>query len=318
MSVEPVEILVAEAEGMSEDAVAALRRAGRVTLGDLDRPALLRAVGGAAVLWVRLRHRIDAEVLDAAPELRAVATPTTGLNHIDLDEAARRGISVLSLRGETEFLKNVRATAEHTVNLILALLRHTPAAARHVTEGGWSRDLFRGEELQGKTVGIVGYGRLGRIVARYLNAFDATLLASDVRDDLDADPWVTVVPLPELFFRSDIVTLHASLTPESHGFFGREQFARMKPGARFINTARGELIDEVALLECLQDGRLAGAALDVLSGERPAGMGDHPLVRYARENANVIITPHVGGCTRESMETTERFLAEKVARFLGA
>ena len=148
-------------------------------MADLDRSGLVAAVGEVNILWVRLRHRIDAEVMAAAPHLKIIVTPTTGLNHIDLEEAGRRGIRILSLRGEAEFLQDVRATAEHTLALILALLRHVPTALTHVQEGGWNRDQFKGRELHRKTVGVVGYGRLGRIVARYLRAFDTQVLITD-------------------------------------------------------------------------------------------------------------------------------------------
>ncbi|HEU4629848.1 MAG TPA: NAD(P)-dependent oxidoreductase, partial [Gemmatimonadaceae bacterium] len=161
-------VLVAESAGFSPRAAALLRDAGELTLADLDRDDLLRAAGDADVLWVRLRHRIDAEVLHAAPRLRMLVTPTTGLNHVDLAAARARDVDVLSLRGEVAFLRDVRATAEHTIALILALLRRLPAAAAHAAAGGWERDRFRGHELYGRTVGVVGYGRLGRIVARYL------------------------------------------------------------------------------------------------------------------------------------------------------
>src|SRR5262249_11149941 len=144
-----------------------------------DRTGLLSSVRTADILWVRLRHQIDVEVIAAAPHLKLIATPTTGLNHIDLREAQRNGIEVVSLQGENEFLQDVRATAEHTVTLILALLRHVPASLEHVRGGGWNRDLFKGHELCGKVIGIVGYGRLGRIVGRYLSVFDAHILVAD-------------------------------------------------------------------------------------------------------------------------------------------
>ena len=311
-------ILVAESLDFSKEAAALLRRCGRMTFEDLDRPSLLRAVAKTEVLWVRLRNQIDAEVMENAPHLRTIVSPTTGLNHIDLEEAARRGIRVLSLRDDTEFLKTVRATAEHTVGLMMALIRHIPAARAHVVSGGWTRDKFRGNEIAGKTAGVVGYGRLGRIVARMLLAFEMRVLASDPHVwTNDGDPGVEIVALNELLAQSDIVTLHVNLYPETSGFFGGEQFAQMKPGAWFINTARGELVDEAALLEALRSGRLAGAAVDVLSDERSTGMGSHPLVQYARQYDNLIVTPHIGGCTLESMEKTEGHMARKLADVLG-
>ncbi len=164
-------LLIAESEGFSQTALRQLLQHFDVESADLDRAGLLNRVGAFDALWVRLRNRIDREAFDAAPRLQFVITNTTGLNHIDLEEAERRGVRVISLRGEAEFLKDVRATAEHTVGLLLALVRHVPAAHAHVCGGGWNRDLFRGNELYGKTAGIVGYGRLGRIVSKYLRAF---------------------------------------------------------------------------------------------------------------------------------------------------
>jgi D-3-phosphoglycerate dehydrogenase len=309
-------ILVSESSGFSPRAAELLREAGDLTLADLDRSRLLTAVRDVDILWVRLRNRIDRQVLDAAPELKIIATPTTGLNHIDLNESRNRGIEVLSLFGETAFLNDVRATAEHTVALILALLRHLPAATAHARSGGWNRDQFKGRELRGKTVGVVGYGRLGRIVSRYLKAFDTVVLAADPNvDPASVEPAVTFVPLERLLVDSDLVTLHVSLSETTHGFFGRRQFAEMKKGSWFINTSRGELVDETALLDALRSGHLAGAALDVVSGEDPERMESHPVVSYALEHGNLILTPHIGGCTAESMTQTEVFLAQKVLRF---
>jgi D-3-phosphoglycerate dehydrogenase len=310
-------ILVAEPSGFSSAALTLLRRAGRVILNDLDRPELLQAVAPVDVLWVRLRHRIDEELIERATRLKVVVTPTTGLNHLDLEELACRNIRVLSLRGETEFLKTIHATAEHTVGLVLSLIRHIPQARAHVIGGGWDRDPFRGTELSGKTVGIVGYGRLGRIVSRLFVAFESRVLASDPHVCVtDVDPGVRIVPLPELLQQSDIISVHVNLYAETTGFFTREHFAQMKRGAWFVNTARGELVDEDALLEALQSGNLRGAAVDVLSQESPAGMGDHPLVRYARGHTNLLVTPHIGGCTLESMEKTELHMARKLCEFL--
>jgi D-3-phosphoglycerate dehydrogenase len=307
---------VSESSGFSPRAAELLGEAGDLTLANLERGALLSAVRDVDILWVRLRNRVDRQVLDAAPELKIIATPTTGRNHIDLNESRNRGIEVLSLFGETAFLSDIRATAEHTVGLILALIRNLPAATAHARMGGWNRDQFKGRELRGKTVGVVGYGRLGRIVSRYLKGFDTVVLAADPNVDPGSiEPPVTLVPLERLLGESDLVTLHVSLSEATHGFFGRRQFSAMKKGGWFINTSRGELVDETALLDALGTGHLAGAALDVLSGEDSESMGTHPVVSYALEHENLILTPHIGGCTAESMTQTEVFLAEKVVRF---
>lgn len=312
-----MKLLLAESRGFPPAALATLRKAADVVAADLDRSGLLAAVRDVDALWVRLRNTIDAEVFDAALRLKILVTPTTGLNHVDLAEAAGRGVQVLSLRGEADFLKDVRATAELTIGLILALVRHIPAATRHARSGGWNRDAFEGRELYGKTAGVVGYGRLGRIVARYLRALDMHVLVSDPHLDAPSvEPGVSGVSLEELLRQSDLVTLHASLSDATAGFFGRREFQSMKPGAWFVNTARGELIDEAALLESLESGRLAGAAVDVLCDEDSTGMSGHRLVEYARTSDRLLITPHIGGCTVESLDKTETFLAEKLATML--
>ncbi len=292
---------------------------GQVVFSDLDREGLKRSLPGVDVLFVRLRNYIDAEIMDLAPNLRAIVSPTTGLGHIDTEAAAARGVEILSLQNAGSVLNDVRATAEHTIGLILAMLRHIAEAVNHTRLGHWDRDLFRGREIHRKNVGIVGYGRLGRIVARYLLAFDARVLATDRPDwHGSADAGVIMMPLPDLLRQSDIVSLHVNVTPSTRGFFGRACFEAMKPNAYFVNTARGELIDEDALLEALVSGRLAGAALDVLSSEQMRGSSQPSLVTYAEKHSNLILTPHIGGCTVESMDQTERFLASRLCAWLSS
>lgn len=232
-------ILVAEATGFSRHAAENLRGHGRVVMADLDRRQLLASVPDADVLWVRLRNRIDREVMEAGRNLRAVATPTTGLNHIDLVEAERRNIRVISLQGANDFLRHVYATAEHTVALILALLRHVPGAHDHVMSGIWNRDLFIGRELHGKRAGIIGCGRVGRMVSGYLRALGMRVLVTDVQNfDRGISSDVELVSLTHLLYTSDIVTVHIPLSDRTKGFFGEAEFARMKPGSWFINTSR--------------------------------------------------------------------------------
>ena len=313
MSGKRPKILVTESSGFSSEAAALLRKHGDLVLADLTRAGLLSEVGEADVLWIRLRHRIDVEILAAAPRLTMIITPTTGLNHIDLAEAERRGIKILSLQGETQFLNDVRATAEHTIALTLSLLRRVPSAVEDVKKGSWDRDRFKGRELFGKTIGVIGYGRLGRIVAKYFSAFDTRILVSEPHLDLlSIGSDIAMLGIDELLQQSDIVTLHVNLSDRTRYFFGKEQFSKMKASAWFINTARGELIDETALLDALRSGHLAGAALDVLQNEQYNDMGLHPLVAYAREHENLLITPHIGGCTVESMDKTEVFMAQKL------
>jgi D-3-phosphoglycerate dehydrogenase / 2-oxoglutarate reductase len=302
---------------MAELAVRRLEEVGPVSLGDLSRDELREQISEFEVVWVRLRHQVDEELIAAAPRLRVLATPTTGLNHLDLVALERRGITVVSLRGETEFLRDVRATAEHTVALMLAVLRRLPAASEHVRKGEWNRDLFRGTEIFGKMVGIIGFGRLGRLVAEYLAAFGAMVIVCDPSVDPKTIPsQFQHVDLEDVLARSDILTLHASVSRGARPILGAEEFRLIRRGAVLINTARGELIDEAALVQALKTGRLRGAGVDVLSSEGSVRVAEHPLVRLARERADVVVTPHIGGGTEESLAKAEIFLADKVKRLL--
>jgi D-3-phosphoglycerate dehydrogenase len=308
-------ILIAEPLDFSAAALKTLQSAGDVELRACDHGELAAAFGSYDVIWFRLAHRIDADLLGAEPRCRILATPVTGLDHIDLAACDARGVRVMSLRGETEFLKNVRATAELTVGLMISLLRNIPAANSAARQGNWDRDRFRGSELFGRTVGIVGMGRLGTLVAGYFRAFGSRVIGYDPRDDYPINAAERVGRLDELLSQSDIVVLLVKFDESTRNLIGSREFSRMKPGAVLVNVARGGVVDETALQAALESGRLAGAALDVLSGE-PAISADHPIVAYAREHDNVLLTPHIGGNTVESFEKTENFLAERVAQAL--
>jgi D-3-phosphoglycerate dehydrogenase / 2-oxoglutarate reductase len=310
-----VRLLITESEGFSPRAVQRVGSVASVQAADLDRPELLARIGGFDAIWVRLRHRIDRELLDRAPRLMLIATATTGLNHIDLDACEERGIQVICLRGHTAFLKGVRATGEHTIALMLAWLRNLVPAAQHVAAGGWQRDPFRGGELSSRTLGLVGYGRLGSMVGDLALAFGCRVLAHDPAVG-EASPGVRLVDMQTLLAEADIVSVHVHLAPQTVGLIDAGVLARMKPGALLVNTSRGEILDEDAVLAALDSGRLGGLAADVLSGERSAGMEHHPLVARAALDPRVLLTPHIGGATWESMQTTEDFLADHVVAAL--
>lgn len=305
------QVLIAEPLDFSPAAMSVLQAAADVHAAATTRAQMPAALSHYDVVWFRLAHRIDRQMLGGALRTRILATPVTGLDHIDLAACAERGIRVVSLKGETEFLRDVRATAELTVALTLALLRQLPAAAAHVLAGGWQRDCFRGRELFGKTVGLVGIGRLGQLVAGYFAAFGCEVLAFDPRANFPAGPARRVERLADLLAASDIVSLHVSYGESTRHLIGASELAALRPGAVLVNTARGGVIDEAALLAALQAGHLAGAALDVLEGE-PDIAAAHPLVAYARDHAHVLIVPHIGGNTVESFAKTECFLARRV------
>jgi len=298
------------------DVLDALREIAAVECRGAERDVLLREIPAYDAYLASLHVRADAQVIAAAGRLRAIATPTTGLDHIDLDAARARGIEIISLKHDFEFLGQVTCTAELAWALLLACVRKLPAAFDAAKEGRWARDEFRGRQLSGKTFGILGYGRLGRIIAEYAEGFRMRVLACDVKD-FEAEG-VERVDKETLFRESDVVSIHVHLTPETEGLVGRPDFALMKPGAILLNTSRGAIVDEAALLEALESGRLAGAGLDVIHGEWSEGLADHPLIRYAREHDNLIISPHVGGVTFEAQAMTLRHTAEKLRDFLAS
>lgn len=283
----------------------------------LTRPQLLAQLPHAHILITRLAHHIDAEIIQAGRQLQAIVTATTGLDHIDLTAAAAQGVVVLSLRGEETFLRTIPATAEHTWALLLALIRHIPAAAAAVQQGQWNRDPFRGRDLLGKRLGIIGLGRIGQMVARYAHAFGLHVQAYD--------PYLAQWPaeverhphLQTLLATSDIITLHVPLTPATTHLISHDQLALLPAGALLINTSRGAIVDEAALLTALQANHLGGAALDVLAAEVSGNISrHHPLIQYAQTHPNLLITPHIGGATYDSMAMTEIFMAHKLRRFL--
>jgi len=268
------------------------------------------------VFWFRLGWPIDAAVLDEQSRCRILATPVTGIDHIDEDLCARLGVRIVCLRGERAFLRSVRATAELTLGLAIAVMRHLPAAANDVNAGRWVRDDFRGHELYERTAGVVGCGRLGNIVAGYLLALGMRVVTFDPRPEAEVPAGVErKATLEEVLAVSDLITLHVNYHAGTHGMIGAAELTACQPGATLVNTSRGGLIDEAALLAALTSGRLAAAALDVVADERNFGP-DHPLAVYARGNRNLLLSPHIGGNTYESFRRTEGFIAGRVISML--
>ena len=310
-------VLNLEPEGFSPRAKARLERFARLSEGPLTRGELLRSLSDVDVLIVRLGHRIDHEVLAAAPALRVISSATTGLDHIDLEAARAHGIQVISLRGERAFLDSVRATVEHTWALMLGLLRATHRASIHAEAGGWDRDRFRGRELAGKRLGIVGLGRIGGAVARMAPAFQMQVAAYD--------PFLETWPegvgrrrsLLELMGGSDIVSIHVPLMDATRDLIGVSELAALPRGGVIVNTSRGGVLDEEAVVRSLRTGHLGGAALDVQRVEE-GGPVHEDLLAWAREHSNLLLTPHIGGATYESMEKTEIFMTEKLEATLRA
>lgn len=279
----------------------------RVKEASGDPTELAELVRGCDAVLTHLAP-ITESVLQQGNSLKVVGCTRGGPVNVDVAAATAAGIPVVYLPG-----RNLGAVAEFTIGVMIGLPRSINRSSAALRHGEWDARYFRfeltGPELRAATVGLIGYGAVGRRVATLLQAFGATVLAHDPFVDT-ADNGVELVSLDELLGRSDIVSLHLRATPQSTKLMGRENLSKMKPGAYLVNTARGELIDQPALLEALESGRLAGAALDVFDPEPPAA-GDPLLAR-----ADVIPTPHLAGASRQvAVESAER-VAREVATFL--
>src|SRR5271157_4267295 len=293
------------ADKISERGVELLRKAGwNIVLTTKDN--LNAEIADADALIVRSATKVTAELLDKAPRLRAVGRAGVGVDNIDLDAATTRGVLVMSTPGG-----NAVSVAEHTLALLLALARQVPRLDKAMHEGRWEKSSAAGTEVRGKTLGLIGLGRIGSEVAIRADAFDMRVLGYDpyISEAAAKEAQVELVPLEKLLAESDFVSLHTALSPATHNLINAETLAKMKKGARIINAARGELIDEAALADALRSGQLAGAALDVFVQEPPK---DSPLLGMT----NVIATPHVAGSTTEAQEEVGTQVAVQVKDYL--
>jgi len=306
-------ILLAEKSSFSDRGIAALGELGAVDAFDLSQDELQARIPNYDVLVLRLGLQVNTDVIDAAPNLKFVVTPTTGLDHIDLEAANLKGIQVLSLKGEREFLDQVPSTAEHTFALMMVLLRKIPSSFDAVKDYQWRRDVFRGHELDGKIIGLIGCGRLGTMMARYCLAFGMRVLVYDPYQENLPEGIEQVETLKDLLSTSDIVSLHVHLNEETREMISEAEFGQMKPGSVLINTARGAVVNETALLQALEYKHLAGAAVDVVCDEHQIEIEKtHPLIDFARRHDNIIITPHIGGATFEAVEKADLFVIDKL------
>ena len=278
-----------------------------------DTPAILADI---EVLFAPLGFPVDEERMGHCLKLRAVVSNTTGVPHIDIDAARRRGIAVCALHDEPDFLDRITPTAEHTIGLLLAVWRRVPAAHMAASRGEWNRRPWAAPRMLSRMrLGLVGYGRLGRKVALIAKAMGM--------DVAYYDPYVPggVQSLLELAARSDVLSLHAPANAETVNIISRGVLEALPIGAVVINTARGELLDSESLLDLMKTGHIAAAALDTVIGEYDPNFsnlfGKSRLARHAREHDNLILTPHIGGSTVDAWYETERFVIEKACRALG-
>jgi D-3-phosphoglycerate dehydrogenase len=267
-----------------------------------DRAALLEALREASAILIRSATKVDAEAIAAGRKLKVIARAGVGLDNVDVKTATEAGVMVVNAP-----TSNIVSAAELAIGHLLSLARHIPDANASLKAGEWKRSKYTGTELYEKTIGIVGLGRIGTLVAQRLAAFDTTVVAYDpyVTPTRAQQLGVQLLSLDELMQQADFITVHIPRTPETTGLIGREQFAIAKPNLRIVNASRGGIVDEHALYEALRDGRIAGAGLDVFVTEPPT---DSPLL----ELDNIILTPHLGASTDEAQEKAGVSVARSV------
>ena len=266
------------------------------------RTRLMELLEDAEALIVRSGTSVDRELMDAAPRLRVIGRAGVGVDNIDLDEATRRGILVANAPDA-----NSISAAEHAFGLMLALARNIASGDASIRAGRWDRASFRGVELAGKTLGLVGLGRIGTLVTARARAFEMRVVAYDPYVSAEAARQIgcTLLDLDDLLAESDFLSLHLPRSPETANLLGASAFAKMKPGVRIVNDSRGGIIDEEALVDAIRSGQVAGAALDVFATEPMVG---GPLV----ELPQVVLTPHLGASTIEAQNKAGLHVAESV------
>ena len=297
---------VVVADKISERGVELLKQQAGWNVVLTTKETLNAEIVDAEALIVRSATRVTSELLDKAGKLRVVGRAGVGVDNIDLPEATKRGVLVMSTPGG-----NAVSVAEHTFALLLALARQVPRLDKAIHEGRWEKSSAAGTEVRGKTLGLIGLGRIGSEVAVRAEAFDMRVLGYDpfISEAAAHEVSVELVPLEKLLAESDFVSLHAALSPATQNLINATTLGKMKKGARLVNAARGELIDEAALAEALRSGKLAGAALDVFVEEPPK---NSPLIGLL----NVIATPHVAGSTAEAQEEVGTQIAVQVRDYL--
>lgn len=266
-----------------------------------------------AILDASMKVRITDAMVASAGKLQIISCATTGSDHIERTELNKKGIPVRTLTEDRKLLQNLTPAAELSWALLMACARKIPAAFDHVKSGGWNRELFPGVMLKGKLLGIIGCGRIGKWMGRYAQAFGI--------ESVGYDPYIkkfplhiTPISLEDLVQASDFITIHVPLTDETSGFLSKKYFEVMKPEAILVNTSRGAVIDEEALLEALESGRLRAAGLDVLAGE--PNVDKSGLVQYATTHDNLIITPHCGGFSPDAVALVCERAMEKIVEHL--
>ncbi len=306
-----IKILCPEPDSFSQKGLKYASTFANLTATTLTQNEFKKIAVNYDALLIRFNTKVTNSFFQKNSKIKAIISPTTGLDHIDMGAARINGVKVYHLRGETSFLKDISGTSELAIGLMLSVMRKIPQSFDSVKDGQWSASSFRGNEVSGKILGVIGCGRLGTKVCK-----SAIALGMNV---ISYDPFISKFPEGvkskknqlELLTEADIISLHVPLLPETRHLIGEKEINSMKTGVIIINTSRGAIIETKSLVKNLENSKIYSAAVDVMEDEHLFLAKNHPLVRYASKRDNLIITPHIGGATYESVEKTDLFILKK-------
>jgi D-3-phosphoglycerate dehydrogenase / 2-oxoglutarate reductase len=304
-----MQIGIIEPMHFSKKAISALKLIGNVNFFNQDECNLIDFLKDQNIIFVRLKYFFGEDLLRDVNKLNYICSPTTGHNHIDCDYIKSKKIQLISLKNESNFLKTIRATPEHAFGLVLSLLRNYQIAFCTNKIEFADRDMYKGEEIYKKNIGLIGFGRVGQLLAKYFISFGAKIAYYDTKDIEFSEDVIRMDSIELLIENSDIIILCASYSLSNIGIINELMLDLMKD-KYFVNIARGELVNEEIMLEKLQHMHFKGLALDVLSNEN----GSHNFKKFKKysNTTNTIITPHIAGATLESMTRTEEFIVQKL------
>ena len=313
-------ILVLEPVDFNSEALAIFESIG-TTINSSTNPLERSDKDAITILVCRMHYFLNKAFLGYFPNVHTIVNATIDDNHIDYTYCNTRGIRVINIKNEKELLQNIRSTSELAFSLISTLVRNVVPSIKSVVEQHhWDNIHFKGRRLGNLTLGLLGFGRVARQMVMYANVFDMKVIAHDPYVEKENFDLLEVenCSKEELFSNANIISVHASFSPENENLVTRKEFERMKPGSYFVNTARGELVCEDDLIWALENGHLAGAALDVLAHEEELDkLFTKKVLDYATNHDNLIITPHLGSCTLDAMRQIELFVAEKLKEIVG-
>jgi D-3-phosphoglycerate dehydrogenase len=311
-----MKLVITEPTDFSDNALNALSNKFEIVRLE-NKNDIINHIKDVEVLFIRLGIVFNEDLMKKAHKLRIICSPTTGLDHINEQFCNHNGIEIISLKNERQFLDSIPSTAEHTWTLLTSINRKLYLATKSVKSKHWDRDAFKSYNLKGKTLGIIGLGRVGKQMANYAKAFQMKAIGFDINSDIKADKHIEMCSVEKLFSESDFISVHIPLNPVNVEFINEDLIDLMQPSACIINTSRGKVWDEKAIAKAIINQKIRGVASDVIYDELEENWQNSPLLSLDPDKYNCIITPHIAGATYDSMHLTEEFIVNKLMKYVG-